>query len=286
MISQDLQGLLTRIRDHHHALSQALSTAVTEMYGIKDRIAAKKSELARSGTHTAQGQVQELTKVLPGTLIDLLRARAPIEKAYSDNRARRAAIQIKSPDPNNFAAAIERWALQDYLSSLDPGQREALALTTTDRRILEAIVFAPPELSGFVGNLAPAFKKVEARYLEVTHSAELKSIAAAEAVMAEASAAAQIVRDQIQQTVGMNDREFAAVMEPIERKVGAPWLVKIKGGSGEILRVRPEKCGTAEFQTPATPEEIRDGVFYESDAAYQAARAPGEHGGPSNGAAH
>jgi hypothetical protein len=276
-MSPDLQALLARIPDH--PLSPMLRTAVSEMLGIAERFTAKKSDLARSGTHTPQGQAQELAKALPDAIKDLSLARAPIDRAFADVLARRAAIKIKVPDANNFASAIERWAIQDYVSGLALGAREALAMTTTDRRILEAIVTAPPELSGFVGNLAPTFKKAEARYLEETHGADLKSIAEAEAVLAEASAAAQISRDKIQRTVGMRDREFAAVVAPIEKKIGAPWLIK-DGARTMVCEVGAD--GLANYRL-ASAREISDGVFYKDSAAYQASRASSADA-PSNGA--
>jgi hypothetical protein len=53
-------------------------------------------------------------------------------------------------------------------------------------------------------------------------------------------------------------------MESIEKQLAAPMLIKMKG-DGRIMRVRPEKRGTWEFQQTATPDEIRDGILYDPD---------------------
>jgi hypothetical protein len=266
------ETFLERIRADHPN-GPALRNAVVEMFGASERLAAKRAELVRSGKLTTQGLAQELSDALPAVVTAQTRARAPIEKALAEIKSRRAALQIKPADPNNLAAAIERLGIQGYLSGLEPGARQALALTTKDRRILEAIVSAPPELSGFVGTLAPTFKQVEERYLEDTHRDELRSIDDLESVVEAAVAASQTARNDIQSVVGLNNRDFNAIAGPIEMKANAPWLVKMKGQEDLVLRVRPEKRGTAEFQTNATQEEIRDGVYFEDEAAYQAARA-------------
>jgi hypothetical protein len=69
---------------------------------------------------------------------------------------------------------------------------------------------------------------------------------------------------------GMDDRAFTDLAAPITNRKNAPWLAK----SGDtIVRVRPEKKGTPELHQPATEDELRDGIYFESEAAYLASRA-------------
>jgi hypothetical protein len=95
---------------------------------------------------------------------------------------------------------------------------------------------------------------------------------------AAATAAMQVVKNEIRQTSGMNEnaslvRAFDKLCEPIEKQFGAPWLTKMRGGD-EIFCVNPDKRGTSEFQRLATADEMANGVFYKDVADYQAARAP------------
>ena len=83
-------------------------------------------------------------------------------------------MTIKAIDPTNLAAALERQEMRAWLRTLDLNARQAIALTTTDRWVIEAMVTAPPELSGFEGDLARVVTEVEHRYLEMTKVTKLQ----------------------------------------------------------------------------------------------------------------
>ena len=55
-----------------------------------------------------------------------------------------------------------------------------------------------------------------------------------------------------------------------EARQNAPYLKRV---GDSIIRVRPEMKGTPQLNTPATEDEIRDGVFFKDEAAYLASRA-------------
>jgi hypothetical protein len=272
-----LQSLLSRIPDH--PLAPAIKASVIDAHAAAEAFAAKKAELSRAGTLTPKGQHQELRNALVHQYgKDLARARDPIRKARREIQTRREALKVKAVDPTNLAAALERQETRQWLRSLDLAARRAVALTTKDKRILEAAVVAPPELSGFDGPLSNIIDQVEARYLELEHPDEIAALSAMETVIAEGNAGIDVAAVLIKGTSDLDDRQFDLIMKPLISKVGAPWIRKFTEDGREVIRVIEPGSNTAAVATPA---QIADGVYYENHAAYLAARGiadPAAHG--------
>jgi hypothetical protein len=272
-ISARTQLFLDRIRDH--ALSPAMRSVISECLAASENFVAMQRALERDGTLTARGQAVALDAELPKVLKAFVRATDPIKHAQSEIATRRAAMVIKQPDQANVSAAIERGEIRAYLRGLNPIDWHSLVETTEDPRILEAMVTAPPVLSGFTADQAPLVDAVKERYLQLNFGAEMSALDESAAVIAEASAAAQVARNEIQKASGLSDRDFAATMAPIEKKIGAPWL--LKQPNGDVLVVKP---GQNQYPV-ATADDLRDGVFYKDEAEWRAAQ-----GAPSGTAMH
>ncbi len=169
-------------------------------------------------------------------------ARAPIEKLRGEIEFKRAGLQPADPDPPNFAAAIEHAEIRAYFKSLTPAERTALAMNTTDLRLLEPLVRTPPELSGFDGNQRDTIKDIENRYIAIKHPAEVAELEALELLVAEADAIVQDARSNLKEVAGMDSWLFDQEVRPVEAAV---WLV----GSAEVpLVCLPQPDGSAEYR--------------------------------------
>lgn len=259
-VSERTQSLLDRVPNHPSAAMA--KRAMTDALAAAEAFAAHKARMATEGKLTSMGQKEELRQALSGEFGKAVaRARDPIAKAQKDLKARRERLVIKSVDPSNLAAALER---QEIRGSLDMNARQSIALTTNDRRVLDAMVTAPPELSGFTGNLAQVAEQVEARYLELTYGNEIAEIEATEAVLAEADAALQIARNDLMFAAEIEHRDFETVMRPIENGLGRPWL---KREGARVVVVNPGESSYPD----ATPHDLATGVYYESGKEFLAA---------------
>src|SRR5258706_3249789 len=186
-ISPRTKTLLDRL-PKDHPLTPSMRTAMVAALATAEQFSGHKIALASDGRMTQLGQRQALTDALTGKYGKaLVRAKAPVVKARKEIEAELAALVIKPVDPANVAAALERQEIRAWVRTLDLGVRQSVVLATKDRRILEAVESAPPELSGFAGDAALA-SKIEDRYIELTYPDRLASIEAKNAVVAEAEA--------------------------------------------------------------------------------------------------
>jgi hypothetical protein len=213
---------------------------------------------------TPRGQRQALQEALVGNHGKAwARANATVVKARKQIAARDAALVIKDPD-QSYAGVHGRWEARQWLLSLEPSVRQAVAETTEDIRILEAMVTAPPQLSGV--NLPASAAKIERRYKEVMYPAELAAIAADDAVVAVAEACMYVQRNELRSTLdnNMQPRDFDELMKPIE--VDRPWLTSDRK---QVVEINAD--GTASYH-PASQAEIDDGVEYKNVDEYRAAQ--------------
>jgi hypothetical protein len=262
-----LDGIDSRIPDH--PLKATVKNSIINALSAAEKFAAKKAELERSETLTPRGRHQALLDSLVNQYgKDLVRARAPIAKARKEIESRRSALVIKEADPANLAAALERQEIRTWLRSLDLGQRQTMLATTTDRRILEAALAAPPELSGIAGNLAHLADQIEERFVEMIHGPEIASIKFTEALLDEGEAGLGVARVLTQGVTELNDREFESLMRPVEIR---PWLMRSPGDDAvRVVEVSPD--GKSATYRRADENDIANGVYYRSNAEYFAAQ--------------
>src|SRR5436189_280309 len=79
----------------------------------------------------------------------------------------------------------------------------------------------PKELSGIPDAI---YQIVESARLEQLHGPALREIEEMEAAVAEATAAADVGRNDLRAASGLEERVFERVVESIERRVTLPWL--------------------------------------------------------------
>jgi hypothetical protein len=262
-ISPRTKTLLDRLPNH--PLSALMRTAMITALAAGEEFAQHKSRLARDGRLTPQGRQEALKAALTNTFGRVLvRAGASVRKARKEITSRRAALTIKPVDPANVSAALERQEIRSWIRQLDLGTRQGVVLSTKDRRILEALLAAPPELSGILD--AGLAEKVEQRYLEVVYPAELAELEAMEAVVAEGETALHIARSDMQTVSDLHAHDFSELMRPIEQNAGRPWLLDGDRQVCEIVDGKPR-------YRVADDSDRANGVRFENFEAYQRANA-------------
>jgi hypothetical protein len=264
-ISHRTQTLLDRV-PKNHPLSAAMRDAMIAALAAGEQFAGHKIALSSDGRMTQRGQQEALKEALTNTHGKAwARAKAPVTKARAEIKARRTALTVKPVDPANFAAAVERQEIRSWVRQLDQGVRGSVVLATKDKRILEAVVSAPPELSGFGGDAALA-GQIEDRYFEVVCPGEVGAIEAMDAVVAEAEAAMGVAYNDLRIAFApdMHPRDFDDLMRPISTI--RPWLID----------GRRQVCETGADGKPvyrkATEADLADGVEYENFEAYKRAQ--------------
>jgi hypothetical protein len=262
-VSPRTQTLLDRL-PKDHPLSPSMRSAMIAAAAASEGFAGHKIALASDGRMTELGQRQALRDALTANHGKAwARANASVLKERKKITARRDALVIKAVDKTDLAAALERQEIRAWVRQLDLGVRQSVVLATKDRRILEAMLTAPPELSGIAGSSAAS--EIEARYLELTYPDELAAIEAMDGVVAEAEAALAVARNDLASVVDhLHPHEFDTLLKGID--VGRPWLID----------GRRQVCETGADGKPhyrkANETDLADGVEYENFAAYKAAQ--------------
>jgi hypothetical protein len=264
-ISPRTKTLLDRL-PKDHPLSPSMRDAMTAALAASEGFSGHAIALASDGRSTPRGQREKLQESLTQNHgKQWARANASVLKERKAIEAERAELVIKPVDPSNFVAALERQEIRAWVRTLDLGVRQSIVLATKDRRILESVVSAPPELSGFAGDAAFA-SKVEDRYIELTYPDKLASIEAKNAVVSEAEASMDIARNELRATLdsNMHPRDFDTLMAPVETI--RPWLTKDRKQVVEV-----DGTGRASYRL-ATETDLADGVEYENFEAFKAAQ--------------
>jgi len=261
-ISPRTQTLIDRL-PKNHPLTPQMRDAMIAAHAASEQFSGHKIALASDGRRTPIGQRDELRAALTNKYgKQLARAAQPVLRARKEINARRAALAIKSVDKTDIAAALERQEIRAWVRQLDLGVRQSVVLATKDRRILEALVTAPPELSGITG--ASAALEIENRYIELTYPDELAAIEEMNAVVAEAEASMHIARNEMRSTIDLHPHDFDELMKPIETI--RPWLVD---DGRQVCEVGADGRPT---YRKANETDLADGVRYENFEAYKRAQ--------------
>jgi hypothetical protein len=263
-VSPRTATLLARLPDH--PLSASMRTAMIAAAAASEGFVGHKIALESDGRMTPRGQQDALRESLAQNHgKQWARANASVVKARKEIEAERAALVIKPVDPSNFAAALERQEIRAWVRQLDLGVRQSVVLATKDRRILEAVVSAPPELSGFAGDAAFA-SKIEAHYFELVFPDQLAAIEAKNDVVSVAEAAMHVQRNELRATVNvdMHPRDFDALMKPVETI--RPWLIDNRT---QVCEVGAD--GKPSYRQ-ANESDLAFGVEYKNYDEYKAAQ--------------
>jgi hypothetical protein len=261
-VSPRTQLLIDRV-SKDHPLSPSMKAAMIAALAASEGFAGHKIALASDRRMTPLGQRQALRDALTGNHGKAwARAKAPVTKARKEITARRDALVVKAVDPANLAAALERQEIRAWVRQLDPGVRQSVVLGTKDRRILEAMLTAPPELSGIAG--AGAALEIENRYIELTYPDELTAIEAMDAVVSEAEAGLAVARNDMQAVVDhLHPHEFGKLVQSLE--VAGPWLTVDRK---QVIEIGAD--GFAKYR-PASADDVNNGRVY-NEAEFRASR--------------
>jgi hypothetical protein len=260
-ISPRTKTLIDRLPKH--PLSPSMRSAMIDALAAGEAFADHKNTLARDGRMTPLGQQQALRDSLTTTFgKQWAKAKAPVVKARAEIKAKRDALVVKAVDPANLAAALERQEIRQWVRSLDIGVRQHVVLGTQDRRILEAMLTAPPELSNIANPKAAA--EIESRYFELTFPSELAAIEAMDAVVSEAEASLAIARNEMRSLVDLHPHDFDELMRPVETH--RPWLTSDRK---QVVEIGAD--GKANYR-PASETDLANGVQYKDLADFQAAQ--------------
>lgn len=261
LIGGNRETLLSRIPTGH-----AMRAAAASVISVAERFTGSCNAIDGSPALTPTGKSEKVRATVPEALRELIGARTAIKTARAKLNERRKGLKLTQYDPENAAAAIERSEIRSYLRSLDKMALTVIAETTKDARLLEAMLSAPQELSGFDESMQRIAESVERRYLHMLNGSEIDEIERQEAIVAEAEAISNIAASEIQTRAGLTDQEIQSETVPLERKASAPWLQR---DGDRIVRVKP-----GEQYPPwpdATPQEMATGVYYSNlDAFAQA----------------
>ena len=254
------KSILERVDRHaEHPSANALRKAAENCLAVSERFARERDLIAQNGHLTQEGVRAQLTEALRRTYDrDLRDARKPFDAAAAKLKSMREQVKPAQVDRTDVVAALERQEIRAFVRGLNVQERTKLLTPGSDPRVLDAVLDAPAALSGVP---EPYFAQVKAWREEQLHGPLLKEIADLDSLLSESQNAAVIARGDLMNTMQIDQRGFDRIMLPIENKADAPWLKK-EGDA--VVVVVP---GQATYQ-PATADEMRDGVFFESAEAF------------------
>jgi hypothetical protein len=239
-----------------------------------DRIEARKAANATSGKFTEAGAVDDARQFALENLVGPLhRARTTVAKAKAELAERRAKLTLQAPDKTDVAAALLRWEIRGYLLEMPAEQRVRYVSANLKPAIAEAILTAPPELSG-IDETSFSLGALREKALEAQHPGEMEKVAELQRAVQLAERATEIGRDEVRQEIGINDpRAFNELAKPFEAKHVAPWLKKMTENGVEVVRVLDwdEIRKTGSWRKP-TAEQIDAGIIAETRDEYERIR--------------
>ncbi len=265
-------------------LERAYMTALDAV----DSIDTFKETLAKSGELTPAGiAAASLKRGLTELAPTLKRSKLAIEAARNEAVKRREQIKLRPLDPSDIRAEIRQGEIRSFLRAMPEKERAEFINRQIDNiapEIAEAILMAPPELSGVAESQRTVLLD---RALEAQHGEAVREIVELERAVEVAERAVEAARDQIRvmnpqpQPHGppkeLAPHEFNALAAPFESKVAAPWLRKFKDGDGEAIKrfelidnplIPGKKDGAWRH---ATETDIAEGIFFETaDEFYRA----------------
>jgi hypothetical protein len=267
--------LLQQVASHPLKSTLARCLDLAETFAGDVQFLQLNKDLSESGRNNAR------QAKLRAAIRDLRDARAPINELQGKLDAKRKAVAMPKFDQTDVVGFLRRQELRAALrSAANTGQR---TLLLEDPTFADAMLEQPAALSGLhpqhgegeakdQGNqdfiLVEAVKK---RRLESLFAPQLAEIGEMEKIISEANMIADIARVDLQSNSGMDSRVFAEFVKPVENKANAPWLRHDKDWDGHdrIIVVDVEN----HRGRVATPDEVRDGVFFKDLAEYQASRS-------------
>jgi hypothetical protein len=151
----------------------------------------------------------------------LRKAQNAIARARKDVALRRGKLKLKEPDKTNVVAALERQELRAWVHGLSQADRDKIfngGGERVDPAIVEAVLFAAPELSG----VAPShLNLMRQRLLEIQFPGESADLADIEQAIALTERSVQVSVDEIAKEIGVPTQQLWKMAEPVIREVDA-----------------------------------------------------------------
>jgi hypothetical protein len=260
-----------------------LKSALARCLDISELFAGDAQFLELDKNLSTQGRDNARQAKLRAAIRDLRDARAPIAEIQSKLDAKRKVVAMPKFDRSDDYALKLRMELRQTLKTADTGQR---ALLLAKPAYADALLETEPEASGlflaeeFKGTVSAEIQRdrdivaaAKEKRLAGMFGRELEEIAELEKVVAEANMVADIARNDLQLHSEMEPRVFNEFVKPVESKANALWLKRDKDASGaEVIYVLvPDGQG---FRGRiASPDEQRDGHFFQNHSEYLASRA-------------
>lgn len=259
-MNQNALALITRIPERYPAARKAAESALNTAAEFSRR----HDEMKRSGTYTQSGVAAAIRGSLPATLKQIGLARSSAEKMKRESQTKRAALRPVDLPKDNSVAAMNLAEIRAFYRTLPPAELTVLLMRTSDKRLLEAALLAPPELTLGVNPDRNIVEKIEARYAELVNPTAIADAAEIDQVADELTAIVDVALGSLRQTADLDQREFE---REVQKSVGKVWLV---GDAGRERVCEVAADGQATYRAP-TPQELEAGVRYANLAEYLAA---------------
>lgn len=250
------EELLNRIPQHR--LADAVRDACKRMLKVGQDFRTLAAKINVDRNLTVEGKAAKLRAELSQTYGPRLRnGRRLMHEIKARTDALRTSILPKT-DAANVADALARQEIRAWLRSLDAADRNQAVLGEDDG-IAVAVLTGPAALSGLS-------KEVEAKVRKLYHerhfAQQSREIEVLEELAMVVDTAAKLARADLAIGGGLDAREFAMLMKPVDEGRGAVWLKHSRDAQGtETIIVVPIDGGPARA---ATAKEIEEGMFFEN----------------------
>ena len=224
-----------------------------------------------------EGRRNEAQKIIRSALRDLRDVRRQVDEYRAATEAMRAKAKLPAFDKADIVGAMNRRELRDRSVAMTSGQRAGLMSGKTRSAAFLDAIFEFPDDAWMAGiNIhepgeREIYEAAKSERLRDLHAPLLDAIAARETIESEALMVVNVVRGDVAADCGLEPQEFAAEVKHVETGINAHWLRKDKDANGNertiVIDVENHRSRVA------TPDEIRDGVFFKDHAEYLASRA-------------
>jgi hypothetical protein len=248
-----------------------LRPAVAGAFDIASDFSNDVARIAADRRLSPEGRRDATQDLVRKAVRDLRDIGKPLHEFRSKTETMRAAVKRPAYDKTDLVAALNRKELRDASRAMTSGQR-AGKLTGEKRSVafIDALLEFPddPWLAGvdiFSPSELQVFEAAKEERLRDLNGPVLDTIAERENTLEEVAMIVAVARVDIQGASGLDSQNFEAVAQPIETRVGAPWLMEDGKTICEIVN------GKAEYHL-GSPDELRDAVKFENEAAFLASR--------------
>lgn len=183
-----------------------LRSHVQDAFVILENYHAEAAKIRGNKNLTPAGQLDYMQKLTTGKIAESLSAIGQrIDGPLADIKSARIGLRKEIVKSENHSEARKQ-EVRAYLRSLEHPERVRLAMESDDTLIREAIVNAPPFLSGLQQDI---YDRVVDAFVEQQHPERIKTFDENEGPLLEAAAALKTIREEIERDVSATARVAA-----------------------------------------------------------------------------